>query len=106
MGRLVPIAENATNSPAFHGIKNILRKNGVVVDTLYLSNIANFMNDSNKQKALVRSIRNLIDPSTFVISCPRIQGKIALHQVITRGSVILNNSLAVPPTIFDAQTCF
>ena len=64
MGRLVPIAENATNSPAFHGIKNILRKNGVVVDTLYLSNIANFMNDSNKQKALVRSIRNLIDMKT------------------------------------------
>jgi len=70
-GKIIPISETIQNSSTFKKLAKILKKNSLVVDTVYLSNMRAFMKSPKKRKGYVRSLNALISDDTLVIHCPR-----------------------------------
>lgn len=70
-GRIVAIAGDMQDVDLFLQIRGFLDANGIAVDTLYLSNISNFMQTERARDAFFRSVRALADGQTIFIDCPR-----------------------------------
>lgn len=91
---LVAINETITNSQTFSKIRTCLDSNHVVVDTVYLSNICNFMSTNHDKQAFVKSIKQMLNKDTLFISCPRLKhlhstATTILHQIPLLGKDIL-----------------
>lgn len=95
--RLIAITEDIRNSEIFYRIRKFLDRNNITIDTLYLSNICNFMTTGRDRNLFTKSIKNLICNKTILINCPKIRqsstsGTLILHQICTIGSQILSRS--------------
>lgn len=92
--QIIAITENITNHRKFSEIRSFLDLNHLVIDTVYMSNICNFMQTKNDKEAFAKSVTSLVDDHTLFISCPKIrksnrsQTKI-LHQCPILGSKML-----------------
>jgi len=91
--QIIAITENITNHKKFSKIREFLDLNHILIDTVYLSNICNFMQTKDEKEAFSKSVTNIVDNNTIFISCPKIkqsnnQTKI-LHQHSILGSEIL-----------------
>jgi hypothetical protein len=64
---IFPITQNITNSTVFDEIASILKERSIKVDTLYLSNICNYMKTT--QNEFTSTARSLINNETIVIHC-------------------------------------
>lgn len=95
-GRLIAITEDITNVEKFASIRRFLDRNNIVIDTLYVSNMCNFMNTSQKKNSFENSMRQLLNRDTIFINCPTLnQGashSIRLHQRPILGRKILKQS--------------
>lgn len=69
--RLVAITEDMTHDEVFANIRRFLNNSHIAVDTLYVSNICNFMNTPGERGAFARSVRHLLNNDTLFINCPR-----------------------------------
>ena len=85
---LIAITEDITNCKKYAQIRRFLDENQIKIDTLYLSNICNFMKTDQQKRNFTKSLRYLLDEETLLINCPKkIQGTdvIILHQTLTLG---------------------
>lgn len=69
--RLIAITEDIRNVETFDQIRGFLDDQHIAVDTLYMSNICNFMTTANCKQAFLQSIKRLVNPQTLFISCPK-----------------------------------
>jgi hypothetical protein len=70
--KIVVITEDIRNSDVFEKISTILKTHNMQIDTLYISNINNYM-ESEKDKADFSSTVNaLMQKETILINCPRV----------------------------------
>lgn len=95
--RLVSITEDITNFETFSRIRKFLDRNNMAIDTLYLSNICNFMNTDSNKKAFEKSIKHMLRGETILVNCPKIKEAntaelVILHQKTSLGSEILASS--------------
>lgn len=91
--RLVALTENITHSETFSQMRAYLDKSGIVVDTVYLSNICQFMRTSADEVAYQKTVGYLLNKETLLISCPKSEtGKTNLKQ-----SVFLERAKAALP---------
>lgn len=98
--RLVAITEDITHSETFANIRTVLDQNHIAIDTLYVSNISNFMNTLNKKSAFVRSIKHMLDNNTIFINCPRLGQRNSLRQIPLLGREVLSEGFQ-PERLFD-----
>lgn len=82
--RLIAITEDVTNFEVFAHIRKFLDSNDIVIDTLYLSNICNFMRTDSHKKAFAKSVKHMLTPKTIWINCPK------LRQLETNHITLLN----------------
>lgn len=91
--RLIAITEDMRNHESFSRMRKFLDDKKIAIDTLYMSNISNFMRSVEDRNSFVRSIRNLLAPESIFISCPKItqpEGKpILLRQRVIMGAALL-----------------
>jgi hypothetical protein len=101
--RLVAITEDITNCQTFLSIREYLNENNVSVDTVYLSNISNFMQSDSDRKLFAKSVKSLLADETILINCPKFvvpnQKSIILHQQSLLGKNVLANT-------FDTKKLF
>lgn len=95
--QIIAITEDITNFEKFAEIKNFLDSNNLFIDTLYLSNICNFMQTQKQKEGFCKTVSCLLNKNSLFINCPKIknsndsQVKI-LHQQILTGEEILNEN--------------
>ncbi len=98
--RLIAITEDITHSEKFSSIRKVLNENNIVIDTLYLSNICNFMRSETRESAIVKSIKHVLNDDTVFISCPkRKDGTNGPHQKAMLGREVLEET-------FNTNTLF
>jgi hypothetical protein len=95
--RIISITENITNCEKFSKIRQFLDSNKIFINTLYLSNICNFMKTANDKESFAKSIKYLLNKDTIFISCPKIKtlnsAKLTiLHQQTLLGNEVLAQS--------------
>jgi glyoxylase-like metal-dependent hydrolase (beta-lactamase superfamily II) len=95
-GKLAVIQQDSTNSAVFKTIKKKLTERGCSVDTVYASNIADFI-PSEHSKDFVDSITGLLDDESILISSPSLvnedkYGKTRIHQVTLKGAEVKRNA--------------
>lgn len=95
--KITSITEDIKNYKNFSEIRKYLDANNILIDTVYLSNICNFMRTKNDQESFAKSITHIVDKDTLFINCPRIKHKdhspaIILHQHTLLGSEILKKT--------------
>jgi hypothetical protein len=66
-GRLVAIREDFRDSEVFLKIKSLLRSRCLFVDTLYISNVFDWMHAISDKMAYIDTFKALCDPKTHVI---------------------------------------
>lgn len=98
--RLVSITEDMRNFENFSRIREFLDEHALVVDTLYLSNICNFMNTDHDKRAFARSIGLLLNGESILINCPKIRNPdtgnvVILNQKAGLGREIVEDSCAL-----------
>lgn len=96
-GRLIAITENMTNFDTFSRIRKFLDSNNITIDTLYLSNICNFITTASDRISFVKSVKLLLDLDTIFINCPKLRKSntsdvLILHQKTVLGREILARS--------------
>jgi hypothetical protein len=95
-GRLIPITEDIRNTEKISKIRAFLDKNNIVIDTLYLSNVCNFMGTSKERSSFSKSVKSLLHDNTLFIQCPKMQSRnqntITLKQKVILGREVLSNS--------------
>lgn len=103
--RLVAINEDITNVEKFSEVRKFLDRNGIAIDTLYLSNICNFMKTSANKNAFMESVKRLVNRDSIFINCPTRRQKntndvILLKQKAILGREILSGSFD-PAKLFE-----
>lgn len=93
-GRLISITEDMRNWENFSKIREFLDSKKIVVDTLYMSNICNFMNTPNDRSSFVKSIRQLIDRDSIFISCPKIKQSNGTEIILNQRAILGGEILA------------
>jgi|GEM_PF-2287410 len=68
--RLLAITEDFTNTTFSANLCQLLATRTIAIDTLYLSNVCNFMRTDRQREAFSHSVRNLTAPDTLLINCP------------------------------------
>jgi hypothetical protein len=66
-GHICPITQNITNCQVFVEIARLLKERSIQVDTLYLSNICNYMKKT--QKEFCTTVRCFLKDNTIIIHC-------------------------------------
>ncbi len=92
-GRLTAITEDITNFEKFSEIRRVLDREGIALDTVYLSNICNFMETPSKKSAFVKSVKQLLQPNTIFISCPKLRMPNSLNTTILEQAPILGRTV-------------
>ena len=90
-GRLVPITEDIRNFDNFSSIREFLDRKNIAVDTLYMSNICNFMATAGDRTAFEKSVKALLRDDTIFINCPKIN-EVILSQRAVLGRAILTGA--------------
>lgn len=95
--RITAITEDIKNHKKFSEIREYLDAHHILVDTVYLSNICNFMETVDDQESFAKSITHMMDSDTLFINCPRIKHTdgsptTMLHQHTILGGEILEKS--------------
>ncbi len=81
--RLVALTEDITHWETFSQMRAYFDKSGLVVDTLYLSNICQFMRTPAKEEAYKKTVECLQSKETLLISCPIVKaGETNLEQSV------------------------
>lgn len=105
--RLIAITEDIRNCENLSQIREFLNRKNIAIDTLYMSNICNFMQDSTDKDAFVQSIRKLLDRSSLFISCPKIKRPdgtyILLNQKAILGEEVLADTYDVSKLFEEMQ---
>lgn len=96
-GSLITLTEDIRNHEVFSGIKKFLDSNNIFVDSLYLSNICNFMKNYSDKYNFIQSIKHILNVNSIFINCLKIiqtnsSKAIILHQIATLGKEVLNES--------------
>ena len=65
--KITLITEDICTTATFITLRKILRDNAVQVDSLYLSNISNYMQTQTNRDAFVSTVEALSEPSTLII---------------------------------------
>ncbi|HEY4832297.1 MAG TPA: hypothetical protein VIH61_07040, partial [Waddliaceae bacterium] len=95
--KITAITEDIKNHKKFSEIREYLDAHHILVDTVYLSNICNFMKTKGDQESFAKSITHIVDSDTLFINCPRIKHTdcsptTILHQHTILGGEILEKS--------------
>lgn len=69
-GRIVAITEDICNTATFKKIVDIYHKNNFVIDTVYTSNICDYMRTESQREAYRDTVYTLLDPEATLIDCP------------------------------------
>jgi hypothetical protein len=97
--KISAITLDIRKSEIFKKISELLHKKSISIDTLYLSNICNYMKGEDKSKYAL-SIHALLQPDSIVINCPRQkypEGKykeyhsLELHQKVYLGKFFITS---------------
>lgn len=92
-GRVTTITEDFCNTETFRGIKKALNTQQVKIDTLYLSNMGQFMRSEGQKHSFGRSLNHLLQEETLLIHCPKSSHSNAhLQQACWTGKTILETS--------------
>jgi hypothetical protein len=97
--RLVPITEDITNFKQFASLRSFADQHEIAIDTVYLSNICNFMSRPSDKNSFAKSIRSVLNENTIFISCPELRSQatnstVKLSQKPLLGKVILDPTFA------------
>lgn len=103
-GHLIAITEDITNFESFSRIRKFLDRNNLVIDTLYLSNICNFMKTASQKNAFVKSVEQLLANDTIFINCPKLRSLNTTDVTILQQKPILGS--AVLNSAYDTSTLF
>ncbi|WP_059360397.1 LIC_10091 family protein [Parachlamydia acanthamoebae] len=95
-GAIIPITEDLSHYETFAKIRNTLDRHDIVIDTLYLSNVSNFIAEDQKA-SFTKSVKQLLNKEALFINCPkflyRSTGHVkTLQQQAYLGKEILENS--------------
>jgi len=105
--RLIAITEDIRNSEKFSQIRQFLDTNGIAIDTVYESNICNFMYRVTDKDSFVKSLKHLLDSSSIFIHCPKIKRSddtyILLNQRAVLGEEVLADSYDVSKFFEEVQ---
>ena len=66
-GKISIVVADIRDEQKFQELGNILKQNAVSIDTLYVSNIAEWMSTSEDKENFVKSVNHLISPQTKLI---------------------------------------
>lgn len=66
-GKISAIVADIRDEQKFQELANILKQNAVSIDTLYVSNIAEWMSTDEDKEKFVKSVNHLIGPQTKLI---------------------------------------
>lgn len=69
-GKIVCITEDIKNTHVFEKAALLLKKESVSIDSLYLSNICNYMTTGPDKTAFQNTVKAIALPETLVINCP------------------------------------
>lgn len=69
--RVIAITEDITNFENFSSIRKFLDRSDIVIDTLYLSNVGNFMRTDQDKTSFESSVKSLLNNNTIFINCPK-----------------------------------
>lgn len=95
-GKLIAITVSLTHPETFIRLRQYLKAKDISIDTLYLSNICNFMKSAHDQHLFHKSVQQLLDSETLFINCPKIQKgseTIILNQIVMKGKEASFNHL-------------
>lgn len=93
--RVVAITEDITNFENFSRLRKFLDSQNISIDTLYLSNICNFMMSDSRKSSFIKSIKQLLQNDTILINCPKLIARdteMILCQKSILGKEILSRS--------------
>ncbi len=106
--KITAITEDIKNHEKFYNIRKHLDTHEILIDTVYLSNICNFMTTKEDQESFTKSITHLVDSKTLFINCPKIKYKNgsqrSLHQHTILGKEILKKPFN-PLLLFEVEEC-
>ncbi|WP_042279812.1 LIC_10091 family protein [Candidatus Protochlamydia sp. R18] len=103
-GHLIAITEDITNFEKFAGIRKFLDHNNIAIDTLYLSNICNFMHTDNDKYAFTKSIKSMLQRDTILINCPKLRQINTEYLTILHQKTILGREVLA--STFDNEELF
>ncbi len=66
--KIVLISENILNTATFEKIKNVLQNNNFQIDSLYVSNIHDYMNTKENRETFLKTIDTLSENETIIIT--------------------------------------
>ena len=87
-GRILAIAIDILHSSKFESMVCMLNYDGIVVDTVYLSNIPHFLNTSIKKDSFIKTMGYLAGPDTYVVHSPQpptLTDPLVLKQEVSMG---------------------
>jgi len=89
------VTEDVRNTATFKKLVALLRRENLVVDTLYMSNIPQYMKERKHRLDYTESVRTLIEDETLVIQCPIYGPSTDLDQL--RQEVVTGKTLLQTP---------
>jgi hypothetical protein len=69
-GRITAITADIRTTETFQRITKLLRDNGIVTDSIYISNICCYMYGIKNKQSFTESIKSIVNPETIVVNCP------------------------------------
>ncbi len=90
---LIAITEDITNFEVFAQIRTFLDSKDIAIDTLYLSNICNFMRTDSDKNAFIKSVKHMLAPDTVLINCPKLRQLDTNQVTILRQKAILGEEV-------------
>lgn len=96
-GKIVAITEDITKSETFERVAEVYRQHEIEIDTLYLSNICEFIALKPLEVAFSKTVRYLASPDTIVINCPKNRANFdnSIQQTVSLGEQYLKEGEAV-----------
>lgn len=78
--KIAIITRDITDSKAFKRIQNLLQNNNICVDTIYLSNVPDYIYEKENKHAFLETISYLADEKTLLIDAERNSSRCELTQ--------------------------
>jgi hypothetical protein len=103
-GSIVAITEDITNSENFFQLRKFLDREKVFIDTLYVSNICNFMRTDSKKESFVKTVSQMLNNDTIFISCPKLRRRDDSHATILHQRPVLGREVLA--SSFDKEAVF
>ena len=88
--KITAVTEDIRNTETFQKLVKLFHEEGLTIDTVYTSNICDYMHTNADKEAYVSTIYSLIEPQTTLIHCP-IDRSVRLQQQVVLGGELLKN---------------